>query len=56
MLAPWGQFTKCGKNMHRTICTKNVKVKYTVNFNLEQAMKAQIGSRGLALLFLQPRR
>jgi hypothetical protein len=30
----------------------NVKVKVTVKFSLEQAMKAQRGSRGIALLFL----
>jgi hypothetical protein len=30
--------------------SKNAKVK--VNFSLEQAMKAQRGSRGIALLFL----
>jgi hypothetical protein len=29
-----------------------VKVKVKVNFALEQAMKAQRGSRGIALLFL----
>jgi hypothetical protein len=29
-----------------------VKVKVKVNFTLEQAMKAQRGSRGIALLFL----
>jgi len=38
--------------MHRTICTTNLEVKCTVNFDLEQAVKAQSGSRGLALLFL----
>jgi hypothetical protein len=31
---------------------KTIKVKYT----LQQAMKAQVGSRGIALLFLCPRR
>jgi len=29
-----------------------VKVKVKVNFSLEQAMKAQKGRRGIALLFL----
>jgi hypothetical protein len=31
-------------------------VKVKVKFPLEQAAKAQRGSRGIALLFLQPRR
>ena len=35
-------------------CNRNVKVK--VKFNQEQDMKAQWGSRCIALLFLQPRR
>ena len=30
--------------------------KANVNFILEQATKAQMGSRGIALLFLKPRR
>jgi hypothetical protein len=34
------------------ITTDSVKVK--VKVSLEQAMKAQRGSRGIALLFLQP--
>jgi hypothetical protein len=34
------------------MCDVKVKVKVT----LEQAMKAQRGSRGIALLFLQPQR
>jgi hypothetical protein len=33
-----------------------VKVKVKVKFTLEQATKAQRGSRGISLLFLQPRR
>ena len=33
-----------------------LKVKVKANFILEQATKAQRGSRGIALLFLQPRR
>jgi len=32
------------------------KLKVQVKFTLEQAMKAQRGSRGIALLFLLPRR
>ena len=34
----------------------SIKVKVKVKFSLEQATKAQRGSRGIALLFLQPRR
>ena len=34
----------------------SVQVKVKVNFALEQATKAQRGSRYIALLFLQPRR
>jgi hypothetical protein len=30
----------------------NVKVKVKINFTLEQATKAQRGSRGIAVLFL----
>jgi len=33
---------------------KDVKVKVKVKFTLEQATKAQTGSRGIALLFLYP--
>jgi hypothetical protein len=32
-----------------------IKVKVKVKFTLEQAIKAQRGSRGIALLFLEPR-
>jgi len=31
-------------------------LKVKVNFTLEQYAKTQMGSRGMALLFLQPRR
>jgi len=34
----------------------NIEVKVKVNFTLEQANKAQRGSRGIAQLFLQLRR
>jgi len=40
--------------MTRVACNEEVKVK--VNLNLEQATKVQRGSRGIALLFLQPQR
>jgi hypothetical protein len=33
-----------------------IKGKVKVKFALEQAMKAQRGSRGIALFFLQPQR
>jgi hypothetical protein len=33
-----------------------LKFKVKVKFSLEQATKAQMGSRFIALLFLQPRR
>jgi hypothetical protein len=33
-------------------CDVTKKLKVTVNFTLEQAMKAQRGSRGIAVLFL----
>ena len=35
---------------------KHCKVKVKVKFSLEQATKAQRGSRCIALLFLQPQR
>jgi hypothetical protein len=35
-----------------TWCVYVVKVKSKVKFSLEQAMKAQRGSRGIAVLFL----
>ena len=34
------------------VCNKNVKVKVKVKHTLEQAMKTQRGSRGIAQLFL----
>lgn len=33
----WVSLQKCGNNIHRPICTTNVKVKFTVNFNLNSA-------------------
>jgi hypothetical protein len=35
---------------------RSIEVKVKVKFTLEQATKAQRGSRYIALLFLQPRR
>jgi len=37
-------------------CANHVIVKVKVKFTLEQATKVQRGSRGIAVLFLQPRR
>jgi hypothetical protein len=42
---------KRGRN-HSIRILYTVKVKVKVKFNLEQAAKAQRGSRGIALLFL----
>jgi len=33
-----------------------IKIKVTVTFSLEEAMKAESGSRGIALLFLKTQR
>ena len=41
----------CVRSLLRQV-TSNVKVKVRVKFTLEQATKAQRGSRGIALLFL----
>jgi hypothetical protein len=38
------------------VCDLQLYLQETVKFNLQQAMKAQRGSRGIYLLFLQPRR
>ena len=40
----------------RSYCTWTLRVKVKVKVSLEQATKAQRGSRGIAVLFLQPRR
>jgi hypothetical protein len=40
------------KTKFGTIKSLNLVYKVKVNFTLEQAMKAQRGSRGIALLFL----
>jgi len=40
------------KFCHSKICKGMGKVKLKVNFIVEQTMKAQRGSRGIALLFL----
>ena len=45
--------------LHGSRCLENgtnIKVKVKAKFSLQQATKAQGGSRGIALLFLQPRR
>jgi hypothetical protein len=41
--------TNIGSNIQEKV---KVKVKVKVKFTLEQATKAQMGSRGIALLFL----
>jgi hypothetical protein len=46
------QFEMCASHL---LCIY-VEVKVKVNFTPEQATKAQRGSRGIALFFLQPRR
>jgi len=46
--------TKC--NFMLPILCVSIKVKVKLKFTLEQATKAQRGSRGIALLFLLPRR
>jgi hypothetical protein len=38
--------------MQFLICSVFINIKVKVKFTLEQAMKAQRGSRGIALLFL----
>ena len=60
-VAPWSKKKKkrvCSK-LHVTFNFSSlfgtVKVKVKVKFTLEQATKARRGSRGIALLFLQPR-
>jgi hypothetical protein len=48
---------KTMENMQHNACTKNKPFSHTfkrvkVQFSIEQAMKAQRGSRGIALFFL----
>ena len=50
---PWLFFVeKAAAQPWGLLCNPVMKVKVNVKFSLEQAMKAQRGSRGIALLFL----
>jgi hypothetical protein len=47
-----GCFLYCNECLKVVMAVNMVKVKVKIKFSLEQAMKAQRGSRGIALLFL----
>ena len=49
-------FNRQVTTLHDFIFRVKVKVKVNVKFILEEARKAQMGSRCVTLLFLQPRR